>query len=398
MKSIIFLCQGLTDQAVESLGDRSPLEVSKTPELDILAMESECGLVEANQKPSFAPIEVRVAELLGLIQKGYTLTSGALRALALQLKPKLKSLAFSYDFVTSRDGQVVDVTAGRIPTSQAKTILGSLSAHANFASCQFCLGRGHEHVLILNEIEKEAKGLLADCGQPSEFLNQKSLEREIKKRKSKRLRDILVESSKLLQRNDVNKVRIDLGENPANAAWVSGGGLPVEGAQGESDLLKRVGVMTHRLGMKGVGRLANARVYDARRDPESPIHADRLLFERFDEAFEECDVLVIDLLACYESTRDGDWRQKVAAIENFDSTFIKSLRSKLANQSDIRYLISPLSDSSLEARTADGTRSLYILGGSGIVEAPLANLSERNIMASKARLIKLNELKNKFFN
>lgn len=44
MKYIVVLCDGMADRKLENLGNKTPLESARTPNLDALAARSEIGM------------------------------------------------------------------------------------------------------------------------------------------------------------------------------------------------------------------------------------------------------------------------------------------------------------------------------------------------------------------
>jgi len=45
-KAVLLIADGLGDRPIKELGDRTPLEATEKPELDLLASQSECGLMD----------------------------------------------------------------------------------------------------------------------------------------------------------------------------------------------------------------------------------------------------------------------------------------------------------------------------------------------------------------
>src|SRR3990167_4511960 len=113
-KIIFFIIDGLGGLPMEGRGG-SELEVANLPNLDQLAAQSACGLLEpvgAGISPGSGPAHLA---LFGYDPIKYSIGRGVLSALGIDFELKLGDVAARANFATmDREGRIIDRRAGRI--------------------------------------------------------------------------------------------------------------------------------------------------------------------------------------------------------------------------------------------------------------------------------------------
>ena len=128
MKYLLFVCEGLSDDPLEDLDGRTPLEAAKTPVMDGLAQKGKIGDV------SFVPAGLELspqAACLSLL--GYdpaeTYTGLApLEAPAFGVETNDREIIFRADLVTLLDDTLMDATSGGISKREAGILLEEAAA------------------------------------------------------------------------------------------------------------------------------------------------------------------------------------------------------------------------------------------------------------------------------
>lgn len=124
MKGIFVILDGVADESVSSLGDKSPLEAAKTPNLDEIAKKSRidyCYTVKEGVAPESS---AAIVSLLGFDPN--FAPRGPIEAIGLGVKLKNGDLAFRCNFATIDDLKslnVLDRRAGRTLTTEEARIL-----------------------------------------------------------------------------------------------------------------------------------------------------------------------------------------------------------------------------------------------------------------------------------
>ena len=119
MKYAILIGDGMSDTPLKELGGKTPLEAARTPNMDYLAQNGECGWV--NNVPAGMPpgSDVAAMSIFGYDpQKLYT-GRGPLEAASLGVKLNKGDVAFRCNLVTINDGLMDSFTAGHISTEEA---------------------------------------------------------------------------------------------------------------------------------------------------------------------------------------------------------------------------------------------------------------------------------------
>jgi 2,3-bisphosphoglycerate-independent phosphoglycerate mutase len=197
--------------AFDPPGERTPLCDAETPALDRMARIGRCGVVDTGSR---APWD-GFAALLGLAG-GAAPSLGACEALGEGFAVRQGESVYRADFVTFGDAGLSDPFGGKIKDPEAAALLEAVAAAVPGARVRR-LG-GHRNVVAL-------PGAPEICPSPWEMFGRKSAAGLPADGPA---RAFFEASAEALAAHDVNEVRIDLRENPANALWLFGGGPAAE--------------------------------------------------------------------------------------------------------------------------------------------------------------------------
>jgi len=143
----------------------------------------------------------------------------------IQLAPG--DIAWCCDFVTQRDGMIIDPTAGHITTKESEVLVQALDEQMGSDAQRWEVGRDSHHVLVVGDGSLAEGDGRAPLASPELLISQAWQRHLPDGLVGDTLRAIIEEASELLEEHPVNRVRVDLGENPANLLWLWGG-APVE--------------------------------------------------------------------------------------------------------------------------------------------------------------------------
>ena len=140
MKYIILIGDGMSDYPLKELGGKTPLEAAKTPNMDFLAQNGECGFVQ-NVPAGMPPgSDVAAMSIFGYDPKKYYTGRGPLEAASLGVKLKKNEVAFRCNLVTVKDGKMDDFTAGHISNEEAEKIIKTLDKKLGSKTVKFYPG------------------------------------------------------------------------------------------------------------------------------------------------------------------------------------------------------------------------------------------------------------------
>jgi len=134
------------------LNGRTELETANTPNLDLLAAESELGLshpIAPGITPGSGPAHL---SLFGYDPLKYEIGRGILEALGVGVEVGARSVAGRGNFATLENGLVTDRRAGRIPTEKNRELVAFLSEKIRMiedVEVRLYPGEEHRFVLVL---------------------------------------------------------------------------------------------------------------------------------------------------------------------------------------------------------------------------------------------------------
>ncbi|MBZ9569740.1 2,3-bisphosphoglycerate-independent phosphoglycerate mutase [Patescibacteria group bacterium] len=119
MKILLIIIDGLGDESIPQLGNKTPLEVAYTPNLDFLAKNGICGLVEPTFHTAIPTSEESHLALFGYDARAYRIRRGIFTVLGTGMKIKAGDVALRGNFGTVDENKnMIDRRAGRIKNTQ----------------------------------------------------------------------------------------------------------------------------------------------------------------------------------------------------------------------------------------------------------------------------------------
>ena len=161
MKLIMVAIDGMGDMPIAELGNRTPLEAAKTPNLDFLAKNGRTGLMYTVRKGVAPESDVAVISLLGYDPFEYSTGRGIIEAVGAGIDVKDGDLALRCNFATLGQGKtILDRRVKRTLTTEEATELSeAANSEIELVSCpstfEFRNTLGHRAVLVLKSEHKE---------------------------------------------------------------------------------------------------------------------------------------------------------------------------------------------------------------------------------------------------
>jgi 2,3-bisphosphoglycerate-independent phosphoglycerate mutase len=185
-----------------------------------------------------------------------------------------------------------------------------------------------------------------------------------------------------LQNHEVNKVRIDLGENPATMIWLWGpgtrGNLPsfkerfgVEGA-----VISAIDLV------KGIGKLVGFEVIKV---PGATGYYNTNYLGKAEyalEALKQKDLVLVHLEGTDEAGHRGNLREKMGAIEKFDKLIVGTIAKGLRRNKNARILILPDHATLLSTRDHVNDPVPFLMWGKDLPAGRVKAYSEKDAKES----------------
>lgn len=160
LKLIYIVIDGMADLPIKELGNKTPLEAAKTPNMDSLAKNGKTGLMYTVKKGIAPESDVAVISILGYDPFKYHTGRGILEAVGTDLTVKDGDLALRCNFATlGNKKKIIDRRVGRDLTQQeatelSKTINDYVKLESYPADFEFKSSIGYRAVLVIKSKKK----------------------------------------------------------------------------------------------------------------------------------------------------------------------------------------------------------------------------------------------------
>ncbi len=385
-KYIVVLGDGMADEPICELDNKTPIEYAGTPCLDRISKFSEIGMVHTipdGMKPGSDTANLSV---LGYNPEIFYSGRSPLEALSIGVPMNDTDIALRCNIVTISEDDVpfeektiIDHSSDEISTEECAILLNAVKEQMENEIYHFYVGTSYRHCLIWNH------GKVVELTPPHDILTKvigKYLPEDVI------LREMMKKSYEILKNHPVNIERKKKGLNPANCCWFWGAGTKpsltsFEDKTGKKgmmisavDLLKGIAVGA-KMGVsivEGANGGLNTN-YEGKTD--AAIKA--LLEDNYDFAY-------IHVEAPDEMGHQGSYEKKVKAIENLDQRVIERLTSVLDKKNvDYRLLVLPDHPTPVRLRTHTGDSVPYLLYDSSMKQDNTWNYNEKE--AEKSGII-----------
>jgi 2,3-bisphosphoglycerate-independent phosphoglycerate mutase len=326
-KTIIILGDGMADEPIPALGNKTTLQAAETPYMDLLARMGRNGLL--NTVPDgFAP----GSEIANLSVLGYDLPSvfegrGVLEAASMGVEILPGELAMRCNLVCINGEQLVNHSAGHISSEEAEELIHFLNGKLGDETFHFYPGVSYRHLLKMQGGDKRL-----ECTPPHDIPEQPFRPHLIKAAHpdavatADALNRLILRSQELLRDHPVNKKRIAEGKHPASSIWPWSPGYrpqmkplsdiyPIRSGAVISavDLIRGIGVYA---GLEVIMVEGATGLYDTNYEGKAAAAL---------EALKDKDFVYLHVEASDEAGHEGDVALKVKTIEYLDARIVKTI-------------------------------------------------------------------------
>jgi len=397
MKYIVIVPDGMADNPIESLGDKTPLEVSHRSNMNYLSQSGSVGLVQTIPDKMKPGSEIGNLSLLGYNPAEHFSGRAPLEAANLGIKLADDEIAFRCNLVTIVDSKMEDYSAGHISSKEAATLIAALTEQMDEKDVRFIAGKSYRHLMIMKTTH--FKDLVKiKCEPPHDILGKNINKYLPQSTAAIAILRIMEKSRRILEGHPINKVRIDLGENPANMIWLWGqGGKPqlpsfkekfgVEGA-----IISAVDLVN------GIGRLAGLEVIDV---PGITGYYDTNYLGKGEyalQALKKKDFVFIHIEGPDEAGHNGDAKAKISCIEHIDREIVGPILANFGKYDDVRIMVLPDHPTPVALRTHTSDPVPFVMYGKGLPLDTCEEFGEREAAKKGLKFKNGEELMNFFMN
>ncbi len=374
MKYCIIIPDGMADYPVEKLSGRTPIETARTPNLDFLAQNGQLGVVRTIPSGYPAGSDVANLTIVGYDPREYYSGRAPLEAASIGIKLNDGDWAFRCNLITANDDTLEDFCAGHIKTDEADVLIKFLNKKLGNETIQFYTGKSYRHIMVYRGTQK----MDAKCYPPHDIMGQSILKHLPKGHGSEIITDLMQRSREFMAGHDINKVRLDLEENPANMIWLWGQGHRPKMPTFRERFNLTGAVITAVDLIKGIGCYLG---WDIINVPGATGYLDTNYANKAQyaiKALEDHDMVLVHIEAPDEAGHEGNVHEKVLAIEQTDSKIIGPLIAAKDKFRDLRILVLPDHYTPIIKRTHTSESVPFAAYGTGIEKGAGLPFNETN--------------------
>lgn len=399
MKYVVILGDGMADEPIESLGNKTILQAADTPFLDMLSKKSEIGMVHTVPDGMAPGSDTANLSVLGYDPKIYYSGRSPLEALSIGVPMTDTDIALRCNIVTISEEKgvpyeeqtIIDHSSSEISTEDCGILLEAVRKELENDIFKFYLGTSYRHCTIWHN------GSVVKLTPPHDVLGQK-VGPNLPETES--LREMMKKSYEILKNHPLNIERKKKGLNPANSCWFWGAGTKPALSSFEEKTGKK-GVMISAVDLlKGIA-------VGAGMDNIIVPGADGTLHTNYEgkanaaiKALTEdgYDFAYIHVEAPDEMGHQGSVERKIKAVENLDGRVIKTVVEGLKKSGEpFRVIVTPDHPTPIRLRTHVAKPVPYLLYDSTEELDRTWNYNEAEAEASKNYVANGHQLIDKLF-
>lgn len=399
MKYVVILGDGMADEPIESLGNKTILQAADTPFLDMLSKKSEIGMVHTVPDGMAPGSDTANLSVLGYDPKIYYSGRSPLEALSIGVPMTDTDIALRCNIVTISEEEgvpyeeqtIIDHSSSEISTEDCGILLEAVRKELENDIFKFYLGTSYRHCTIWHN------GSVVKLTPPHDVLGQK-VGPNLPETES--LREMMKKSYEILKNHPLNIERKKKGLNPANSCWFWGAGTKPALSSFEEKTGKK-GVMISAVDLlKGIAvgaGMDNIIVpgADGTLNTNYESKANAAIKALTEDGY---DFAYIHVEAPDEMGHQGSVERKIKAVENLDGRVIKTVVEGLKKSGEpFRVIVTPDHPTPIRLRTHVAKPVPYLLYDSTEELDRTWNYNEAEAEASKNYVANGHQLIDKLF-
>ncbi|MHB9141734.1 MAG: cofactor-independent phosphoglycerate mutase [Paludibacter sp.] len=332
MKYLIILGDGMADEPIASLGNKTCLQAANIPNIDKIAALGRNGLLDTIPE-GFAP----GSEIANLSVLGYKVAEvfegrGSLEAASMGVDIKPGEMAMRCNLICIENKKIKNHSAGHISNEEAEELILFLQKELGNETVSFFPGVSYRHLLKMKGGNKNLK-----CTPPHDvtgtafvdvMIQPETKEAEVT---ASILNNLILRSQELLENHPVNLKRAAAGKDKANSIWPwSPGYKPSMKTLLELYNLKSGSVISAVDLILGIGVYAGLKVihvegatglYNTNYEGKAQAAIDALRTD---------DFVYLHIEASDEAGHEGDVALKMKTIEYLDKRIVKPIFDEIS--------------------------------------------------------------------
>lgn len=375
MKYIIVVPDGMADEPVPQLGGKTPLEVARKPNMDALALSGFSGLVQTIPDGLPPGSDIGNLALLGYDPVANYSGRASLEAANMGIMLSENEVVFRCNLVNIKNDLMEDYSAGHISSEEASLIIDTLNRSLGDPTIKFYAGKSYRHLVVLKSASASTFFELRTT-PPHDIINKSIISHRPEGKLSEIILGLMTKAAEVLRTHPINQERVRRGELPATDIWLWGQGKRPDLPSFKSKFGLTGSIISAVDLVNGIGRLAGLEVINV---PGATGYYDTDYAAKARYAIDSLktkDFVYIHVESPDEAGHNGDYKEKVRAIEQIDEKIIGMIRAWSAGRRDVRLLVSPDHPTPIVKRTHTSAPVCFFMCGEGITTNRISGFSE----------------------
>ena len=329
MKYIVVLPDGVADRPIKTLGNKTPLEVAKHPNMDWIAANGVTGWVHTIPEGYPPGSDVGCMSVFGYDPKKYYTGRAPLEAGAQRIPLGDGDVIFRCNTVTIDHGTMVDYSAGHIESAQSHELIKAVNERLSQKyGVQFYPGVSYRHLMKIHGAEYAKTQCV-----PAHDLSDKPVAAP-QGPGAEKLGQIACEAAGILKEHPVNQRRLKEGKRPANQLWFWGQGTTAKFPPFQKEYGLRGGCISAVDIVRGLATLVGLDIINV---PGITGYFDTNYQGKAEyalKALDDHDFMLVHIEATDEAGHMGDVQKKIQAIEDTDRLVVGTLLEGLKQRGE----------------------------------------------------------------
>ena len=341
-KYIILCGDGMADYPIAELNGKTSLQVADTPNLDWLARQGTLGMVRTVPRGFPPGSDVANLSIFGYDPALCYTGRAPLEAASMGVRLDPQDVAFRCNLITlgfrNNREYMEDFSAGHISTEEAREIIARIADTLGSEEFRFYPGVSYRHLMVWRNGERS----LGVKTTPPHDITGKEVAPYLPQGGGQEvILRLMEEAKKTLPSCPVNLNRKKIGKKLANGIWLWGQGK----APSLIPMTERFGLKGSVISavdlMKGIGFYAGLEIVNV---PGATGYLDTNYAGKAEYALREIsqkDLVYVHVEAPDEASHNGNLKDKIQAIEDFDHRVVGPILKGLKTYPDFRLMVLP---------------------------------------------------------
>lgn len=228
MKYLVLIPDGMADERVASLNNRTPMEAADKSVMNSLASESFFGLVQNVPAGMVPESDTANMAILSFDPKVYSKGRSPLEAVSMGLKLEDGDVAIRANTVSLSEAEnyedriMLDNAADEITTEEAAILIDAVNAQLADEFRHLYVGVAYRHCLIWKNVDDKY-----DFARPHDIIGRRIGDYLPDEKNGKDFLEYMRKSCEILEKHPLNIERKKNGKLPANSLWLWSPGKPL---------------------------------------------------------------------------------------------------------------------------------------------------------------------------